>query len=241
MSYSSFPWKSNSGDRKFTSDDLTKFLEGRQSDGVASGLIVKPYNSMTVMLTDGFASIQGKQFLSETDSAGIPTTIDCGTASGSHSKYVSISLRKTISLRTIVPVLKDGTAAATPLAPAVERTADIYELRLADILIPKGATEITADMIHITVAESECGISINQPQSVDTESFAAEMDAWLELYKSAKQTEFNTWFNALQDVLNENTAANLYSAISAKKDIVICSSDNQPAYSEGQIVGILEE
>ena len=64
MSFKSWPWKSNDHDRTLTSDDIAKFFEGRQSNGVASGLVVMPYSGMTVQLTDGHAAINGRQFFS---------------------------------------------------------------------------------------------------------------------------------------------------------------------------------
>lgn len=225
MSFKSWPWKSNDHDRTLTSDDIAEFFEGRQSNGVAKGLVVMPYNNMTVKLTDGHAAINGRQFFSISDSSGTPTTLDCGIANGTYSKYVSIFLRSTISSRTIEPIVKEGSAAASPTPPAVQRDADVYELRLADILIPKGTTAITQDMIHSTIAGTECGISVNQPIAVDTTAFSLELDTWLQLYKAAKNDEFETWFNAVKDVLDDNTAGNLYNAINQQPRIVIAESD----------------
>lgn len=235
MSYKSWPWKSNDHDRTLTSDDIAGFFEGRQSNGVAKGLVVTPYKDMTIKLTDGHAAINGRQFVSASDSNGIPTTLDCGIANGTYSKYVSVFLRSTISARTIEPVVKEGTPSANPTVPAIQRDADVYELRLADILIPKGTTAITQDMIHNTIAGSECGMSVNQPQSVDTEQFAAELDAWLELYKSAKTSEFETWFESVQDVLTTNAAGNLYTMLTRVPNFVVAESDasGNPVFPTG--------
>ena len=227
MSYKSWPWKSNDHDRILLSDEIAEFFKGRQSNGVAFGLVVMPYNDMTIMLTDGHASINGRQFYSISDSSGTPTTLECGIANGTYSKYVSVFLRSTISARTIEPIVKEGTPSANPTVPAIQRDADVYELRLADILIPKGVTAITQDMIHNTIAGTECGVSVNQPTAVDTAAFSLELDTWLQLYKVAKNEEFETWFNAVKDVLDDNTAGNLYNAINQQPRIVIAESDQE--------------
>lgn len=235
MSINSWPWRSIEHDRTLTSNDLALFFSGRQTDGVSKGLVVKAYSGMTVQLEDGFASIKGRNFASVTDDDG-PTTIDCGVASGSYPKYVSVFLRMTITERTVAPIVKDGTPAADPVRPAIQRDANVYELRLADILVPKGVTAITQDMIHNTIAESECGMSVNQPYGPDTEQFALELDTWLRLYKSAKDQEFVTWFEGVKDVLDANTAGNLYNMFAALPRIIIQEGDEIPPVEEGAIL-----
>lgn len=235
MSYQSFPWRSSNGDRIFKAADLTEFFRGRFSDGVSKGLQVIPYEGMTVALTDGWASILGTQYRSYSDN-GVPTTFSLGVASGSYDKYVSVFLRRTEADRTVEPVVREGTAASNPVRPAIQRDCNVYEIRLADILIPRGATAIDGSMIHITIAESECGISINQPVGVEADKFAAEMNAWLELYKQAKSSEFETWFEAVQDALTENPAGNLYTEMSRVPNIVIAETapDGSPIFPQGE-------
>lgn len=234
MSYKSYPWRSDKHDRVLTSDELARFFRGRFSDGVSSGLIVKTAGGMSVQLTDGFAAIEGRQFASYTDLDGT-TKIDCGISNGTYSMYVSIFLRLTKSLRDISPICKRGVPSANPTVPARQSDEDVKELRLADILIPKGATEITQDMIRNTIAGPECGISINQPQSVDSAAFSAELDAWLDLYKTAKDTEFTQWFEAVKTLLNDNAAGNLYNAINQQPKIVIAEldQDGNPIFPTG--------
>lgn len=236
MSFNSWPWPSNDGDRVLTAADISKFIKGRESNGVASGLVVMPYSGMTVKLTDGHASVNGKQFMSETDSDGIPTTLDCGIASGSYPKYVSVFLQLNTPERTVTPIIKSGAPSNSPVKPAVQRDSNIYELRLADILIPTGATAINQAMITNTIAGPECGVSVNQPLTVDTEQFALQMNAWLPIFQSAKELEFTQWFDQVKNVLDENTAGNLYNMITAIPRIIIQEGDEVPPVVEGAIL-----
>jgi hypothetical protein len=61
--------------------------------------------------------------------------------------------------RSIQLAVVDGTPAATPAAPALTRTSDVYELGIADVLIPAAATSIATNNITDTrLNTSLCGL-----------------------------------------------------------------------------------
>ena len=61
--------------------------------------------------------------------------------------------------RNIQLAVVDGTPAATPSAPALTRTSDVYELGIADVLIPAAAISIATNNITDTrLNTSLCGL-----------------------------------------------------------------------------------
>ncbi|MDA8228446.1 MAG: hypothetical protein M0T74_12265 [Desulfitobacterium hafniense] len=81
------------------------------------------------------------------------------TANGSNPRIDRIVIRLSQISRRIQIGLDDRTAAATPEAPALTRTSDIYELGIADVLVPTAATLIVANNITDTRLNTDlCGL-----------------------------------------------------------------------------------
>ena len=133
---------------------------------------------------------------------------------------------------------KSSSYSASPTAPAVERDADIYELAIADVYVGAGVTAITGSSITDKRLDSTvCGVVAGLVDTIDTTAFNAQLEAWFAEYmnslklqgntqydaleeyfadfKTEAQTDFDTWFEGLQDVLDENTAGNLLNMITA--------------------------
>ena len=61
--------------------------------------------------------------------------------------------------RNIQIAVVSGTPAGTPVAPSLTRTSDIYELGIADVLVPTAATSIIANNIIDTRLDTNlCGL-----------------------------------------------------------------------------------
>ena len=126
--------------------------------------------------------------------------------------------------------VKKGTAAGNPVAPALQRDYDIYEIGLADVRVNANAIEIKQENITDLRLNSDlCGIVANQLQHVDTTTLFNQYQDWLanateqgeeDLQTSLEQfeTDFNAWFATLQDTLDGDTAGNLYNLIMTKAD-----------------------
>lgn len=128
--------------------------------------------------------------------------------------------------------IKKGTPLGNPVAPELQRDYDIYELGLADIRVNANAIAITQENITDLRLNTElCGIVANQLQHVDTTTLFNQYQAWLkrvtgeaETNLSSMQAEFeqsfNAWFQSLQDILDENTAANLLNLINVNTQAI---------------------
>lgn len=132
--------------------------------------------------------------------------------------------------KSIKLFIKKGTAQGNPVAPRLQRDYDIYEIALADVRVNANAIEIKQENItDLRINTELCGIVVNQLQHVDTTTLFNQYQDWLsrvttqgeaelEYQKEQFQTDFNTWFQAVQDTLDEDTAGNLLNLINTKAD-----------------------
>ncbi|WP_242955203.1 hypothetical protein [Herbinix luporum] len=102
----------------------------------------------------GSAWINGYRY-ENTDAMDIPLA----TANGSNPRIDRIVVRLSMINRSIQLAAVTGTPAVTPTAPALTRTTDVYELCIADVLVPAAATSIAANNITDTRLNTNlCGL-----------------------------------------------------------------------------------
>lgn len=161
MAVTFFPFNSvmvnGAADRPANAESLAAYLAAFFSNGVLqqseTSLKVEPAGGMNVQVHAGAGCINGKAILND---AAEVITIEAASASQDRIDRVIFRLNEADRLMEF-DVLK-GTSGSSPEAPELTRTADIYELCLAEVNIPAGATEITASRITDTRIDTElCG------------------------------------------------------------------------------------
>lgn len=134
------------GDRVYNADDLSQFYYGLISDGVlaapTTSLQVTASTGMSVSAASGRAMIRCKYFINTAD-----CVLTAETADDTDPRIDRIVLRMDAQNRNFDILCRKGTAAASPSAPALIRNGSVFEISLAQIRIPPGATEITQEMI----------------------------------------------------------------------------------------------
>lgn len=193
---------SQNGDRVYTPAWLAQFVHALVTNGVYVDEVgVTAMDGMTVAVGQGRAWIEG--YLYSNDS---PLTLVIGTASASLHRKDSIVLRLDLNERTIEAYVVAGTPAAKdPVAPEVVRTADRYELKIAEVYVPAGTTAITQPLITDTrLDDAVCGITVSAVQHIPTAAYMVSMEA-----------EFRTWFEHIQGILGTDEAGNLLQLIEA--------------------------
>lgn len=150
-------FNSSSGDRIYNATDFAAYFGSLVSNGIfyvnTTNLQVTPTTGMTVSIAAGSAWINGYRY-ENTEALNKTLT----TANGSYPRIDRIVIRWSLLNRSITAVVLTGTAAATPTAPALTRSAEVYELCLAEILVPQAATSITTGNITDTRLNSSlCG------------------------------------------------------------------------------------
>ncbi len=151
-------FNSSGGDRVYDATDFATYFGGLVSNGIfyrtATNLQVSPAIGLALSVAAGSAWINGYRY-ENTDDLNMPLT----TANGSNPRIDRIVIRLSQISRRIQIGLDDRTAAATPEAPALTRTSDIYELGIADVLVPTAATLIVANNITDTRLNTDlCGL-----------------------------------------------------------------------------------
>ena len=197
-------FNSVSGDRKYKAEDMAAHFAKLITNGVfpsGTQLQVTEDAGMRLIVSAGSAWINGYAYHNDND-----FTLDFDAADGVLNRIDRVVVRWSRLNRAINLAIVKGTPASTPIAPAVTRTADNWELGIATVAINAGTTTITQSMITDTRLDSNvCGFvsSLIQPDT----------SGWFAQFGSA----FNTWFETIEDVLDENTAGNLLNLINAHK------------------------
>jgi hypothetical protein len=118
-------------------------------------------------------------------------------------------------VRNINLYVKMGVPATTPVAPELTRTSTIYEIGLANILIPTSSISVSQERITDTRLDtSRCGL-VHALNDFDSSTLYNQISADMTSFKTTEQANFNTWFEGIQDVLDENTAGHLLNLIQA--------------------------
>jgi hypothetical protein len=151
-------FNSSDGDMVYDATDFAAYFGSLVSNGIfyatATNLQVSPETGLAVSVAAGSAWINGYRY-ENTDALNMLLV----TANGSNPRIDRIVLRLSQINRSIRLAVVTGTSAVTPVAPALTRTSDIYELGIADVLIPTAATTIAANNITDTrLNNSLCGM-----------------------------------------------------------------------------------
>ena len=215
-------------DRAEEASFFAKYFSQFISNGVfpnpSTNMQVLADTGMNIKVSAGVCYING--YMGWVESAETFTIEESDT----QSRIDRIVARLDFDNREIQCYVKKGTAAGNPVAPALQRDYDIYEIGLADVRVNANAIEIKQENItDLRLNTDLCGIVANQLQHVDTTTLFNQYQDWLanateqgeeDLQTSLEQFEadFNAWFATLQDTLDGDTAGNLYNLIATKAD-----------------------
>lgn len=226
MAWTSGFFHSVDGDRAYSAEQLSNMVEGLISYGVFENVLnklaVEPNNGMTIQINSGRGYFAGKWVNNDS-----PYLITLEDADVTLDRYAAIGVRVNLqdNVREAVPFVKYGTASDTPVKPNPGRVALVKEYILAYVLIKAGATSITAADIEDTRMNSTlCGWVTGLINQVDTKTLWTQWQAQFGDFMTGKESEFTTWFNSLQDYLDENVEANIVSDLTLVKQMVKSSS-----------------
>lgn len=151
-------FNSSGGDRVYNATDFASYFGKLVSNGIfyaaANNLQVSAASGMGVSVQAGAAWINGYSYENTS-----PLSLAIPTADGVNPRIDRVVVRWSAVNRGINIVIKSGTAAANPAAPALTRNNDVWELGLADIAVAKGAVSIVAGNITDTrLNTSLCGL-----------------------------------------------------------------------------------
>lgn len=150
-------FNSTGGDRVYDASDFASYFAKLISNGIfyaaATNLQVTVGSGMNVIVRAGSACINGYTY-ENTDNL----TMELATADGIYPRVDRVVVRWSAANREIRLAVLTGMAVATPVARALTRNNDIYELGIADITVPQGAVSVTSGNITDTRLNSTlCG------------------------------------------------------------------------------------
>ena len=244
-------------DRPNKAEDWAWYFSTFIGNGVfpkpTDGLQVVADSDMNVLVKDGFGYINGYAFRNPAD-----YQITITTADGSLPRIDRIVLRWDLSSRLMEIALVTGTPSASPSAPALTRTADRYELALADISVAAGTTTITQSMITDRRSNPDlCGIVEGTVSQIDWAALTSQLNAFMAEYSAAivtdyaayteqieafeneyeediqewteeQQAAFLAWVATIQDILDETVAGQLELEIERLRDQVGIPDEYEP-------------
>lgn len=178
-------------DRVYLADNFAKYFASFIGNGIFGGksneLMVqqKATASMSVRVLSGQGWINGYWYENTNE---VSLTID--NADGVLNRIDLIVLRWDNSERVIRLAVKKGTPASVPFAPTLQRSADYYELKLAEITVNAGATKITqANILDTRLDTDVCGLVHAVVDQLDSSELGIQLDAFISEFIE----ENNTW------------------------------------------------
>lgn len=214
-------FNSENGDRVYDADQMSLYFEGLVSSGVfekvGDRLQVTAGTGMSVNVGTGRAIISSKWV--KNDSA---LNLEISASDLQKNRIDAIAIRFDASARSVSIVVKEGTPTTGAATPPTRATgADVYELFLAYVSVPKTTTAITQDLITDLRWSANCGWVTGLIKQVTTSdlydqwaaaynAYYAQSTATFNAYMSAKEDEFDTWFAHLTQQLNVDTTLHTY-------------------------------
>lgn len=206
-------------DRTYNADEVNDFLEGLVSKNgvfatVSNACQVLSGSGLQVVVKTGKGMVDNHWFKVESD-----ITLDIEAADVILNRLDSVIVKHSSTDRKITLEIKKGTLATNPVAPALTRTEEVYEICLANVLVNKNATAITQSNITDTRANNGvCGWITGLIEQVDTttlfnqyedaqNTFINEKTTEYNNWEATQQNNFDSWFN---DVQNNVKATSLY-------------------------------
>lgn len=191
-------FNSVNNDRVYDASDVAGFLKKFFTNGVFNNSLgVSANDNMTVSVAVGNANINGYSY-ENTETL----VLDIDESDSELGRIDSVIVRLDLTNRQITTMILEGSYSSDPSQPSITRTGTIYDLRLANVSVPAGATRITADMITDTRFGADCGNVTQAVLELSTDEIFNQYETW-----------FTNWFQNLQDQLDDNQAGHLQNEI----------------------------
>ena len=244
MSVTSGFFNSLSGDRKYDAIQISSMFDGLITDGIYNGYLesfmVTASSPASMVVTVG----EGRCWFNHTwtlNDAPLPLTLDVGDVVLNRIDTVVIDVDSTDTVRACTIKVVKGNPSSQAVAPTLENTETHHQYPLCDISVVAGATTVTQSNITNRRGTSDCPFVATLMTTVTVDELlvqwesqwndwmtdrANSMDSWT----AEQQEAFTTWFQTVQDILDEDTAGNLLNRINHRTGINATAT-----YSEGVV------
>ena len=193
---------------------------------ISNGVLASPGDCFQVLAGDGlsvnrqpgFGLVKGAFAY---DAA--VNTLALETAPTQYSRIDRYILRVNYASRCVEELIRTGTPAANPVAPALIRptSGDYYELALADITVTANATVISQANIRDTRPDSDlCGYITQLIDHLDTSVFFDQLNAYYEDFTERSEETYNEFCDNAEQSYNafSNTLTNYITELEESGD-----------------------
>ena len=169
-------------------------------------------NGMSVTVSTGIGWMKVGEFAGIVFANKSVSTLIIETADGLLPRIDRVVIRNDFIANKVVLAIRKGTPAVNPVAPALQRNSDAFELGIADVRVNAGAISITqANIQDLRLNESLCGIMRDGVTGIPTQALydswwlwfsalkgnaetqAADFLSWLEIFRATNEREFESW------------------------------------------------
>lgn len=191
-------------DRVYLAESFAKYFASFIGNGIFGGksneLMVQQKSTadMSVEVLPGQAWINGYWYENDDE---LSLAID--VADGVLNRIDLIVLRWNNSERAIRLAVKKGTPATSASVPLIQRDADFYELKLAQVYIKAGATRITsADIIDTRLDSNACGLVHGVVDQIDTTDLGNQLNSFINQFIQRNETWFSNYKSQSEQSVN---------------------------------------
>ena len=184
-------WNDDNGDRTYNADSMERWLEKFFTSGVFNGdLQVQASSGMTLEIGSGYTNADGKvKFWNA------PFNITLDAANSTYPRIDTIVItRDNVNREILCEKVTGQYSADAPQPTAPVRNSEIFQLVLAQIYIPVGATEITQSDITDTRPDPDlCGYITGTVTEMDFSQFSAQFEAYYNEFVAGHEADFDNW------------------------------------------------
>lgn len=227
MSVTSGFFNSLSGDRKYDAIQISSMFDGLITDGIYNGFLesfmVTASSPASMVVTVG----EGRCWFNHTwtlNDAPLPLTLDVGDVVLNRIDTIVIDVDSTDTVRACTIKVVKGSPSSQAVRPTLENTETHHQYPLCDISVVAGATTVTQSNITNRRGTSDCPFVATLMTTVTVDELLVQWESqwndWMtdradamDTWTAEQQEAFTTWFQTVQDTLDEDTAGNLYNLI----------------------------
>lgn len=138
-----------------------------------------------ITISGGLAWINNGEYTGKSIVSTSSVVLDIPVADGVLNRIDLVVIRFDASANATSIAIKSGIPASSPVAPAVSRTPELYELGLYLISVPAGSTAVyIGDITSVVLDENYCGVMRDAVTGIPTAQLQAQAMALIDQLKS---------------------------------------------------------
>ena len=203
MSVTSGFFDSQNGDGQYSAEQFGALFDGIINDGVLMGygnnFRVTPSDGLAVYVDTGRAWFNSTWILNDAKES---ISLSAAHMLLNRIDAVIIEVDRSVPVRAATIKIVEGTPASSPVKPTLTNGEQLNQYPIAYVTIKANAVSILQSDIEITVGTDKCRYANAILETVSASNLLLQWDA-----------QFTSWFQNLQDQLDDNQAAHLQNQI----------------------------